>query len=93
MATVQTDRPLPTERTILGFRVSFLWGALVGALFTFTVLTWSGVVSRALADPCRPTRSLFAQASAVALDFEHEPESIDLGGERGHDRAVRRAEH
>lgn len=51
----------PGDRTALGFRVAFLWGVVVGVLLAGTVLVWSGVVARTLADPCeRPAPTFVA---------------------------------
>ncbi|MEL6610491.1 MAG: hypothetical protein AAFQ53_00225 [Bacteroidota bacterium] len=37
-----------TQRTILGFRPPFLWGALAGVLGTVTASVWWDVAARAL---------------------------------------------
>ena len=47
------DVPLPlADRRVLGFRVPFLFGVLVGVTLSGAVLIWTGVAARALADPC-----------------------------------------
>ena len=52
------DVPLPlADRTVLGFRVLFLFGVLVGAALSGAVLIWTGVAARALADPCERSPS------------------------------------
>jgi hypothetical protein len=50
------------DRTVLGFRVAFLWGVVVGVLLAGAVLVWSGVVSRTFADPCERAAPTFVAA-------------------------------
>ena len=58
--------PVFPDRTIFGFRVSFLWGVVVGALLVLVVLLWLGVVRRALADPCAARPTYLAAVGALA---------------------------
>ena len=88
------------DRKVLGFRVLFLFGAFVGALFSLAVMIWTGV-ARDVIDPCsagpepRPVyaRSMPSGAlSAVALGLQDEPEPLGLGREGEHERPVHVAE-
>ena len=67
MTTDSDDDFIPlADRTVLGFRVLFLFGVLVGVMLAGAVLVWTGVAARALADPCERSAPTFG---AVETDF------------------------
>lgn len=56
------------DRTVLGFRVSFLWGVAVGVGLALAVLLWAGVARRVLSDPCErppPVRTYTAESAGA----------------------------
>ena len=67
MTTDSDDGFIPlADRTMLGFRVLFLFGVLVGVMLAGAVLVWTGVAARALADPCERVAPTYV---AVERDY------------------------
>ena len=63
MTTDPDDDFVPlADRTVLGFRVLFLFGVLVGVMLAGAVLVGTGVAARALADPCGRAAPTFVAA-------------------------------